>query len=243
MAPAFPKRLFVGLPTTVALATLLLGLAGSSSSESLPLPGTGFRLGLEAFVPELAGPLFDAPQAEPDPVAARSATVSPDRSELRRALADRYLAELPFGRQIREAARAHHVDALLVASVVEAESSFRPDAVSSKGALGLMQLMPFHMKGVEQPLDPATNLGVGARYLSRLSRRYHGDVELALAAYHAGPGAVRRFGGVPPFRSTRSYVGRVLSLYREHWQSVDRQLSEFGRPGTGPAAGDDQRGS
>ena len=228
MTPVFPKRIFVGLPTSVALATLVLGLAGSTSSESLALPGPGLRLGLSSLIPELSGSLFAAPSPEEAP-AVEAAVAPADRAQLRHALADRYLGELPYGRQIREAARAHHLDGLLVASVVEAESSFRPDAVSPKGALGLMQLMPFHMDGIERPLDPATNLGVGARYLSRLSRRFHGDLELAVAAYHAGPGAVRRFGGVPPFQSTRSYVGRVMTLYREHRESVDRQVTDFGR--------------
>jgi len=239
MTPAFPKRVFVGLPTTVALATLLLALAGSSSSESLSIPETRMSLGLQSLFPELSGPLFPLPAPAPQ-LSAPTVAVPPDLSQLRRAISDLYLTELPFGEQIREAAHENRVDGLLVASVVEAESSFRPEAVSAKGAMGLMQLMPIHLRDVASPMDPATNLGVGARYLSRLSRRFDGDLELVLAAYHAGPGAVRRFGGVPPYRSTQSYVHRVLALYRAHRQSVDRRLSEFGRP---PGPGGFQRGS
>ena len=82
--------------------------------------------------------------------------------------------------------------------------------------------MPVHFEGIERPFDPEVNLRVGTRYLAGLERRYDGDLELALAAYHAGPGAVERWGGVPPYRSTRHYVGRVLELYREHRTSLEQ---------------------
>ena len=101
-----------------------------------------------------------------------------------------------IGREIGGAAKRYNVDSLLLASIVEAESSFRPDAVSEKGALGLMQLMPLHFpasdSALEQPdpLDPTVNLDFGARYLRDLRKRYDGDLELALAAYHAGPGTI-----------------------------------------------------
>jgi soluble lytic murein transglycosylase-like protein len=113
--------------------------------------------------------------------------------------------------------------------VVEAESSFRPDAVSPRGALGLMQLMPFHLDGVESPLDPATNLNLGVRYLAGLERRFGGNLELALAAYHAGPTAVERWGGVPPYASTQHYVGRVLDRYHEHRVSLEEQVAAADR--------------
>jgi soluble lytic murein transglycosylase-like protein len=134
----------------------------------------------------------------------------------RRGSTDRYLDSLPFGREIRGAAQRYGLDSLLLASIVEAESSFRPDAVSNKGALGLMQLMPLHFVSSDRPLDPTVNLNLGARYLRDLRKRYSGDLELALAAYHAGPGTIDRFGGLPPYRETQRYVGRVLRLYGEH---------------------------
>jgi len=170
MTPALPKRLFVGLPTPVRLATLVLALAGSTSSESLPLPPTRVALGLEQLIPDLPATLLAEPDRAPTPQLALPIVAPPDLAELRRVVAGRYLETLPFGDQIRRAARSQRIDGLLVASVVEAESSFRPDAVSDKGALGLMQLMPQHLEGVEQPLDPATNLRVGSSYLSRLAR-------------------------------------------------------------------------
>lgn len=244
MTPALPKRLFVGLPTTVALATLVLALAGSTSSESLPLPPTRIALGLDQLILDLPGALRAAPGRPAALTLERPSVAPPDLAELRRVVAGRYLETLPYGNQIRRAARSQRVDGLLVASVVEAESSFRPDAVSDKGALGLMQLMPDHLEGVEQPLDPTTNLTVGSSYLSRLSRLYEGNLELALAAYHAGPGAVRKFGGVPPYRSTRSYVSKVMGIYRAHRRAVDLQVTELGRPGIDASPeGEAQRGS
>jgi soluble lytic murein transglycosylase-like protein len=115
------------------------------------------------------------------------------------------------------AARKHGLDPALVLAVVHVESAFRPQAVSPKGAQGLMQLMPFTAKemGVEDAFDPEQNLDGGARYLRLLLARYKGDVTRALAAYNAGPGAVDRHRGVPPYRETRQYVRRVLDKYKK----------------------------
>jgi hypothetical protein len=117
------------------------------------------------------------------------------------------LAALAF-----EAARRHNLDPALVQAVVAVESGFRPDAVSPKGAQGLMQLMPATARylGVKDSLDPVDNLDGGTRYLRGLLARYNGDVRRALAAYNAGEGAVARHGGVPPYPETLAYVRRVL---------------------------------
>jgi soluble lytic murein transglycosylase-like protein len=105
----------------------------------------------------------------------------------------------------------------LFESVVAAESGFDPSVVSAAGAQGLTQLMPAtaRMLGVTDPLDPAQNLEGGARYLAQMIRQFDGNVRLALAAYNAGPGAVARHGGVPPFRETRDYVERVLGRVKD----------------------------
>lgn len=133
-----------------------------------------------------------------------------------------FLRELPYGDVIEETAERHRLDALLLAALVEAESSFLPGAVSPVGAVGLTQVMPAtaHWLGAQGDLtDPDSNLDVGARYLRQLLERFDGDLELALAAYNAGPTNVLRYGGVPPFRETRSYVKKVLSIYAGHnWE-------------------------
>jgi soluble lytic murein transglycosylase-like protein len=130
----------------------------------------------------------------------------------------RLLSELPFGNAMAVAAERHEVDGLLLAAVVETESRFRPAAVSPRGAVGRMQVMPStaEMYGVRNLSDPHVNLDVGSRYLRQLLRDYDGDLELALAAYNAGPGAVERHGGMPPFRETRAYVEKVLRRYDQH---------------------------
>jgi hypothetical protein len=115
-----------------------------------------------------------------------------------------------------EAARRHGLEPALVAAVVAVESGFRADAVSPKGAQGLMQLMPGTARslGVANAFDPAANLDGGSRHLRQLVDAYDGDLKRALAAYNAGGGAVARHGGVPPYRETRDYVRKVLKRYR-----------------------------
>lgn len=119
----------------------------------------------------------------------------------------------PWSRQIFETARRHYVNPAVVAAVVRAESAFDPRAVSRKGARGLMQLMPATARrfgvGPEDIFDPARNLDAGVRYLRWLLDRFDGALHLALAAYNAGEGTVDRYGGVPPYRETRSYIRRI----------------------------------
>jgi len=116
---------------------------------------------------------------------------------------------------INDAAARHNVDPNLVRSVIKVESNFNPNAVSRKGAMGLMQLMPATARSlnVSNPFDPQQNVDAGVRHLRKLLDSYGGDVRLSLAAYNAGAGAVARSAGVPRFGETRNYVRRITQLY------------------------------
>jgi soluble lytic murein transglycosylase-like protein len=116
---------------------------------------------------------------------------------------------------IRDVSARYRVDPALVRAVIEAESNWNSTAVSSKGALGLMQLVPGTAQemGVHDAFDPKQNLDGGVRYLHMLLERYNGDLDKALAAYNAGPGAVDRAGGVPQYQETREYVQKVTDSY------------------------------
>lgn len=175
--------------TVAALAALLLTLLAGSA-----VFGAAFMLlpfGRDA------GPL-GLPPAGPGAGSAPPGTAGP--------------AWIPL---LERAAADHGLDPALVRAVVEAESGGDPLAVSPAGALGLMQVMPDKFGPGEDPFDPETNLRAGCSYLRRMLDRYGGNVELALAAYNAGPGAVDRYGGVPPYGETVAYVERVMLLYAE----------------------------
>jgi soluble lytic murein transglycosylase-like protein len=116
-----------------------------------------------------------------------------------------------FDAIINENAAAHGVSPQLVRAVIQQESAFNPRAVSNKGAMGLMQLMPATAAelGVSDPFDPSENIRGGVTYLKGLLRKFEHNIELALAAYNAGPNAVARYGAIPPYRETRDYVSRI----------------------------------
>lgn len=117
---------------------------------------------------------------------------------------------------VKDAAGRYALPAKFVESVAAVESGFKTDAVSRKGALGVMQLMPATAQTLNaDPKNPADNIDAGTRYLRELLIKYNGDVIKALAAYNAGPGAVDRYNGLPPYPETQDYVGKVLKKYQQ----------------------------
>jgi len=124
------------------------------------------------------------------------------------------LRDTTYADLITAAAETYGVDPVLVQALIQVESNYKPRARSSKGAMGLMQLMPSVAKEyqVKNAYDPASNIDAGVRKLRSLIDGMQGDLKLALAAYNAGEGAVSRFGGVPPYRETQNYVSRILSI-------------------------------
>ena len=147
----------------------------------------------------------EVPYPEAPPQAAEPAATQP--SEARSVLDG-----TPYGDIIASLSETHGVDPMLVRALIQVESGYRPRARSSKGAMGLMQLMPSTARvyKVRNPFEPKANIEGGVRHLKQLIDRF--GVELALAAYNAGEGAVRKFNGIPPYRETRNYVSRILAL-------------------------------
>jgi soluble lytic murein transglycosylase-like protein len=144
----------------------------------------------------------EVPYPEPEP-----APVSIGEGELQ-------AGGVPYGDIIDQVAAEQNVDPRLVRAVIQVESAFQPTARSHKGAMGLMQLMPqtAQQYSVQNPYEPRANIEAGIRHLKSLLDRF--ELSLALAAYNAGEAAVRRFGGVPPYRETQQYVARILQLIK-----------------------------
>jgi soluble lytic murein transglycosylase-like protein len=142
----------------------------------------------------------------PEPVSAAPA------AELQTPATGAVMDATPYGEIISAMSEAHGVDPLLVRALIQVESNYQARARSRKGAMGLMQLMPSTARvyKVRNPFDPRTNIEAGIKHLKSLIDRF--GVELGLAAYNAGEGAVTRFNGIPPYRETRNYVARILSL-------------------------------
>ncbi|HUJ12418.1 MAG TPA: lytic transglycosylase domain-containing protein [Thermoanaerobaculia bacterium] len=151
------------------------------------------------------------------------------------AKANFFKTQVPFGSIIYSAALKNDLPPELVAAVAHTESKFQPTARSGAGAVGLMQLVPRTGRwlGVQNLTDPAQNIMAGAKYLKYLTDRFDGDQTRAIAAYNAGEGAVRRFGGIPPYRETQSYVQRVRDFQRDLGSQMQNQLADVQGGGPG----------
>ncbi len=132
-----------------------------------------------------------------------------------------FRANVPYGAIIYREARKNNLPPELIAAMVHTESDFRPKLVSNKSAQGLMQIVPdtARILGIRDPFDPQQNVAAGTKYLRYLMNRYKNET-MALAAYNAGPGNVARFGGVPPFGETRSYIAKVNRRTHRYRQRV-----------------------
>jgi soluble lytic murein transglycosylase-like protein len=127
-----------------------------------------------------------------------------------------------FHNIIAQASGRYRVGTELIKAVIHVESAFNPYAVSPRGALGLMQLMPDNVRllGVRDPFSPHENIYGGAKLLAMLTQRFGGNLKLVLAAYNAGAGAVEKYGGIPPYAETQDYVGRVLDMKGKYQKTL-----------------------
>ena len=138
-------------------------------------------------------------------------------------------AEAVFHPIIEEVAGQYDVEPELIKAIIWAESSFNPNAVSKKGAMGLMQLMPSTARalGVEDFSDPESNIDAGVRYFKQLMVKFDGDATLALAAYNAGSRNVRQYKGIPPFETTRFYVKKVFEYYNDFKDDTKQDIDQI----------------
>lgn len=151
------------------------------------------------------------------PMTASAAKSRPPSTLSRRAPGSATTPQRPYEDLIMEAATIYGLEPQLLRAIVEVESEFNPRAVSRGGAKGLMQLRPILLRElrVRNPFDPRQNIMGGARYLRRLLDMHEGDIRLALASYNAGPRNVTRYGGVPPFPETLTYIERIIALLEQ----------------------------
>jgi soluble lytic murein transglycosylase-like protein len=209
------KIIFLHNLLVVALVVGVVGIPASiHSQQTYALDSTRFfahlsEIGANTSPKNLAGP----------PKAVARPHTEPGSSPVGQ-LASRKKAgpHAPFEHIIKQAATTHQVDADLIKAIIMAESRYNPKAVSKRGARGLMQLMPVTAKslGVEDSFDPEDNINGGVMYFRKLLDRFDGNVEFALAAYNAGSRNVRKYGGVPPFRQTRTYIHKVFKYHRQY---------------------------
>lgn len=179
--------------------SLAVAFGGSAAAQVLEIGDDG------SVTTHAAPAVYSAPGEAPAPILTPgSATITP----IRRTAGP----QLPVPEAIWAAADRSGVSPRVLEAIAWQESRFNPNAISPKGAVGVMQLMPDTARalGVD-PFDVGANIEGGAAYFAGLLRQFNGDLTLALAAYNAGPGAVRRYAGVPPFRETRAYVDAILS--------------------------------
>jgi soluble lytic murein transglycosylase-like protein len=234
------KRLQIGLMASTAIATLLsltpCVCAAANSSIAPTTDESGHKVYVNDVAPTAPAQTFRSEQnrlvywstterrwksvPHANVRAAKSAAAEVDQYLEKPAAGQNSSAPAGFTQReidaaIDKAAQRHNVDPNLVRALVKVESNFNPNAVSRKGAMGLMQLMPQTARqlNLKNPFDPQENVDAGVRHLKQLLENYGGDVRLSLAAYNAGSGAVARSRGVPNYLETRNYVRRITNIY------------------------------
>lgn len=218
-AAAPPKTRPIAPPASPALP---------ASHRAVVRAGTASAPRAESAAASAVSPASPAAPAKPASMQ-RAATGAPAVA----ASAHPFAARLaPFADAVREAADRFEVDPRVIEAVIARESSGNPRAESPKGARGLMQIIPATARelGLANAFDPRQNILAGTRYLSRMLERFNGDLALALAAYNAGPGAVARHGGIPPYRETIRYVSEVLTLVGD-LRGAAHEAASKGSPG------------
>jgi soluble lytic murein transglycosylase-like protein len=141
-----------------------------------------------------------------------------ESSNLSTNVISRHAQQLPYQKEVMKAAKATAIEPALIHAIIAAESQHQALAISHKGAAGLMQLMPETAKrfNVKNRYNPQQNIMAGSMYLNELSKQFNGDLQLTIAAYNAGPGSVKKYGGhVPPYTETQKYVPKVIKLYQD----------------------------
>lgn len=217
-------------------APLLLGVFALPLDDPPPSASTTPRVAVATMVPQTLSAVPAPPPEPPKPQKLRLITRKvredflaparkPDQLTFDVVAEEFFRSEIPFGSLIYTESKRQGVAPELVAAVVDTESDFRPDLVSRKNALGLMQIVPSTgaLMGATNLMDPVDNLRTGIRYLKYLNKRFGGDGELVLAAYNAGEGNVRKFGGIPPFRETQDYVQKVRRRNEEYRRRIERR--------------------
>jgi soluble lytic murein transglycosylase-like protein len=224
-----------------------LGLGSKLGSESKSNPGEskrgaslGSRIGndllaAQKIAREVTGGVTAAAETLTSPVTptAVAGEMQASAERVKEKVAEQfYRTEIPFGSLIYQEAKRNNLDPQLVAAVVETESRFKPTARSHAGAQGLMQLVPRtgRWMGARNLMNPSENVKAGTKYLSYLTERFNGDETKIIAAYNAGEGNVRRFGGVPPFRETQNYVRKVRKAKENFEAQVAEKVAEAAEP-------------
>jgi hypothetical protein len=211
--PASAPTSSTGGPTRLSSSSRYSGLVYWSNKEHrwkpVPLNNSSTMKAARQAALEVGSLMAMSPASRKGRTGVSSQPVQPG------AVPERQLSPEEVDKAINAAAQRHGVDPNLVRAVVKVESNFNPRAVSRKGAMGLMQLMPYTARtlNVGNAFDPNQNVDAGVRHLKKLLESYNGNLELSLAAYNAGSGAVTRNRGIPPYRETRDYVKKITDLY------------------------------